>query len=264
MKNVVVNGACGNMGKEVVKYIFNSNKARLTGAFDRNYVGENIFELIGIKGIEVLIKNDLEEIINEKDVDVIIDFTSPTVVMDNIKITLNNNINMIVGTTGITDVDLKKIKRLSEINDSNIIIAPNFSIGAVLMMEFSRKVAKYMDDVEIIEMHHDNKVDSPSGTSLMTAEKIAKNINKRKESEINYIEQLDSVRGGQKDGITIHSVRLRGLVAHQQVIFGSEGQTLTIKHDIYDRSSFMVGLGIALDNIDNIEGLVYGLEHFIN
>ena len=151
----------------------------------------------------------------------------------------------------------------SEDNEKNIIIAPNFAIGAVLMMEFSKKAAKYMDDVEIIELHHDQKIDSPSGTSIRTAELINENFTKNADDKKNYIESLSGARGAQKNGVNIHSIRLKGLVAHQEVIFGAEGQSLSIKHDSYDRSSFMPGVAMAIDKIDQVSNLVYGLENIL-
>lgn len=256
MKKVVVNGANGKMGKRVVDLILNKKNTKLVGVCDKKGIDKKI------KSTNLKIKNNLSQILDKKGIEVVIDFTTPDSVMDNIRSVLNNNINMIVGTTGITKDNLDEIKNI--VDNNKIIIAPNFALGAVLMMEFSKKAAKYMDDVEIIELHHDQKIDSPSGTSIRTAELISENLKKSKNTKQNYIESLTGARGAQKEDINIHSVRLKGLVAHQEVIFGTEGQTLKIKHDSYDRSSFMPGVSMAIDKINEVEGLVYGLENILD
>lgn len=265
MKKVIVSGACGRMGKEVVKLIEEKSNTRLVGAYDKNNVGSNIKDIVGLKGEPIKISDQLNRLIDQTDPDVIVDFTSPNAVMDNIRNGLKTGVDMIVGTTGITDSDLSEIKDLVEKNQANILVAPNFAIGAVLMMEFAQKAAKYMDNVEIIELHHDQKIDAPSGTALKTAELInkSKKIGLTKYGQKEEIEKLESVRGGTKEGINIHSVRLPGLVAHQEVIFGAEGQSLKIRHDSYQRSSFMPGVSLALDQIDGIDGVIYGLEHIM-
>ncbi|MGM0409596.1 MAG: 4-hydroxy-tetrahydrodipicolinate reductase [Bacillota bacterium] len=254
---VVVNGANGRMGQEVLKLIKNKDNTKLVGTCDKVGVGNPPKSL---KNSNLIVKDNLKEILNKKEVDLVIDFTTPNSVMDNIRIVLNNNINMIVGTTGITESDLKEIKKI--VGKNKIIIAPNFAIGAVLMMELSKKAAKYLDDVEIIESHHNKKIDSPSGTAIKTAEGIAKNLNNNRK-EKDYIESIKGVRGGKKDNISIHSIRLKGLVAHQKVIFGAKGQSLTIRHDSFNRESFMPGVEMAIDNLKNIDGLVYGLEKLL-
>ncbi|MFW5976471.1 MAG: 4-hydroxy-tetrahydrodipicolinate reductase [Bacillota bacterium] len=264
-RNILVNGACGRMGQQVVKTVVNETEDRLVGAFDQKNTGENIMDIVDIDGEEIIIDKNLEKIIKNTEPDIIIDFTSPKVVMDNIRIGLNHGIHMIVGTTGITETDLKKIDKLTKDNETNALIVPNFAIGAVLLMEFCKEAAKYFKDVEIIELHHDQKMDAPSGTSIKTAELIEENLDKEKKSqEKEYIEKLEGVRGGNKEGIHIHSVRLPGLVAHQEVIFGGEGQSLTLRHDSYDRKSFMPGVKLALRKIEDIDGLIYGLEKIMD
>jgi len=261
MKKIIVSGACGRMGSEVVKTVFDKEDTIMVGAYDKNNSGKDIHKLLNVDGPEVIISSDLNKIIENTNPDIIIDFTSPDAVMDNIKLGLDYEIDMIVGTTGITDIELKKIK--AELNNKNmkILIAPNFAIGAVLMMKFSEMAAKYMDDVEIIELHHNKKIDAPSGTSLKTAELIKKEL---KDDSVEEIEKIKGVRGGISKNIHIHSVRLPGLVAHQEIIFGAKGQTLTIRHDSYDRSSFMPGIEMAIDNLNRLDGLTYGLENLFN
>ena len=266
-KKVLVSGACGRMGQEVVKTVVEDTEDKLVGAFDKKNTGQDILDSLGLDDshcCECIINNDLEDTIQETDPDVIIDFTSPKVVMDNIKIGLSHQVHMIIGTTGITEGDQKEIKNLCRENNVNALIAPNFAIGAVLLMKFSAEAAKYMDDVEIIELHHDQKIDAPSGTAIKTAELIQNNKTDSDKQSPDQIEKLDGARGGVKDGLHIHSVRLPGLVAHQEVIFGGEGQSLTLRHDSYDRKSFMPGVRLALNNIYEIEGLVYGLENIMD
>ncbi|NLJ83707.1 MAG: 4-hydroxy-tetrahydrodipicolinate reductase [Halanaerobiaceae bacterium] len=263
-KKVIVNGACGRMGQEVVKTIVLEREEILVGVCDRVNAGKNIMDLLALDAEELIINDDLEKLIRETGPDVIIDFTIPTVIMENIRIGLTNGVNMIVGTTGITEVDLENIEKMARDNKANILIAPNFALGAVLMMQFAAEAAKYFSNVEIIELHHDQKVDSPSGTAIKTAELLNQKRDTMRDSELEEIEKISGARGADAEGVKIHSVRLPGLVAHQEVIFGGEGQTLLIRHDSYNRKSFMPGVKLALDKIDQISGLVYGLEHLLD
>lgn len=264
VKTVIVNGACGRMGQEVVKTILDQRDYQLVGVCDQVNVGQNINKPVTCKGEGLIIKKDLQGLIEENKPDIIIDFTTPAVIMNNIKTGLENGVNMIVGTTGITEVDLKTIEDMARKNNVNILIVPNFALGAVLMMRFAVEAAKYLSDVEIIELHHDQKVDSPSGTALKTAELIRQNREYNEKNNSGGIEKLSGARGADYDGIKIHSVRLPGLVAHQEVIFGAEGQTLLLRHDSYNRTSFMPGVRLALEKIDQISGLVYGLENILD
>ncbi len=263
-KRILVNGACGRMGQEVVKTIVNEDDDLLVGACDMVNIGRNIMKILSLEGPDVIIRDNLIESIKETKPDVIIDFTTPRVVMENIETGLSNGINMIVGTTGITEIDLEKIEKLARENKANAIIVPNFAIGAVLMMKFAHEAAKYLSDVEIIDIHHDQKVDAPSGTAIKTAELINSVGNKRRIAKIDEIEKLSCARGADCHGVKIHSVRLPGLIAHQEVIFGAEGQSLTIRHDSYNRRSFMPGVKLALEKIDQIKGMIYGLEKIID
>ncbi len=263
-KRVVVNGACGRMGQEVVKTVVSESDDLLVGVCDYSNIGQNIMEILSLNQEPLLIRKDLYETIKETQPDVIIEFTTPSVVMDNIKTGLENGVSMIVGTTGITDVDLKSIEEMCQENQVNALIVPNFAIGAILMMRFAAEAAKYLDDVEIIELHHDQKVDSPSGTAIKTADLINKNRKKIQDKKIDEIEKIPGARGADAAGIKVHSVRLPGLVAHQEVIFGAEGQSLLIKHDSYNRKSFMPGVRLALEKINEISGLVYGLEKLLD
>ncbi|MFP4660930.1 MAG: 4-hydroxy-tetrahydrodipicolinate reductase [Halanaerobiales bacterium] len=263
-KRVVVNGACGRMGQEVVRTVVNETDCELVGVCDYSNVGKDIMKILAIDHEPLLIKKDLQLAVRETSPDVLVDFTTPSVVMDNIKTGLQNSVNMIVGTTGITDVDLKTIEEMTDKYQVNALIVPNFAIGAILMMRFAAEAARYLNSVEIIELHHDQKVDSPSGTAIKTAELINENRNEKKSGFVQEIEKIEGARGADADGIHIHSVRLPGMVAHQEVIFGAEGQTLLIKHDSYNRKSFMPGVRLALNKIEEISGLVYGLENLLD
>ena len=260
MKNIVVSGALGKMGQEVVKLVDRTDDFELVGAVDVAHEGEDIKEVLNLEDASAEISNDLKETLNEVQADAVVDFTTPQVVMDNIRTVCEAGVDMVVGTTGITEADLSEIEDLAV--DNKVIIAPNFAIGAILMMEFSKKAAKFLDDVEIIEQHHDGKLDAPSGTAIKTAELIQENLTE-KEDEREEIEKIEGARGAEKDGINIHSVRLPGLVAHQEVLFGGEGQTLKLRHDSINRRSFMPGVALAINKLDEIDGVVYGLDNLI-
>lgn len=215
---VIVNGAKGKMGSETVRAVQKEADLELVAQTD---FGDNLAEIIKNTGAEV-----------------VVDFTVPLSVMENIRIILNSGAHGVIGTTGISEENLREIKALCEKNKVNCLVAPNFAIGAVLMMHFAKEAIKHMPNAEIIEMHHETKVDRPSGTALKTAHLLGKNI-------------------------PIHSVRLPGFVAHQEVIFGGLGQTLTIRHDSISRESFMPGVILAIRRLPELKGLVYGLEHLL-
>lgn len=249
MIKVIVCGAYGRMGQEVIKAVSKEKDMEVVGGIDVRGVGENI--------LGVVIKEDLESVIKETEPSAIVDFTRREPAIENIKIGVKNNIPVIVGTTGFTQEDLLELKSFIEANNGNVLIAPNFAIGAVLMIKCAELIAPFMDNVEIIELHHDGKLDSPSGTSIATAKAISE---KKRFTPAAYSSEA---RGKTVEGINIHSVRLPGLVAHQEVIFGALGQTLSIRHDSISRESFMPGVIYALRNIDKIKGLVYGLDKLL-
>jgi 4-hydroxy-tetrahydrodipicolinate reductase len=266
MIKVLVSGAAGKMGREVIKALKKETDMKLVGAVDIAQVGIDAGEDAGVGPAGIEISKNLKATISDSRPDVVIDFTHPNVAMMNIRVILDSKVHAVIGTTGLTDENLAEIKKLCSKNKVNCIVAPNFAVGAVLMMMFSKTAAKYMPNVEIIELHHDKKADAPSGTALKTAELIlqseaAKGIVKGKSAEI---EKLDGVRGGSMNGIHIHSIRLPGFVAHQEVIFGGIGQTLTIRHDSLSRESFMPGVIMAVRKVRTIEGLVYGLENLLS
>ncbi|MFA6431786.1 MAG: 4-hydroxy-tetrahydrodipicolinate reductase [Candidatus Margulisiibacteriota bacterium] len=217
---VIVNGAKGKMGDETVKAVGKEPELELIAALDAG--------------------DDLAGKIISSKADVVVDFTHPGSVLANIKIILASKAHAVIGTTGLAADDLKIIESLCKANNVNCLVAPNFAIGAVLMMQFAKEASKYMKDVEIIEFHHAQKVDKPSGTAIKTAQMI---------KEVT------------KTDVPTHSVRLPGLVAHQEVIFGGLGQTLTIRHDTINREAFMPGVIMAIKKIGGANGFVYGLEN---
>ncbi|UNC93962.1 4-hydroxy-tetrahydrodipicolinate reductase [Candidatus Contubernalis alkalaceticus] len=251
------------MGKEVVRAVYAQDDLELCGAVDMGEVGKDVGELCGLGCIGVQITDDLDYTIKRLQPQVVVDFTTPFVVMKNIEITMSSGVNMVVGTTGITGVDLEKIRLKAAQNNVKAVIAPNFALGAVMMMNFARQAVRYFDSVEIIEMHHDQKVDAPSGTALKTVEMILEQKDSPAAALVQELEKIPGVRGGEMGGIKIHSIRLPGLVAHQEVIFGGLGQTLIIRHDSLNRTSFMPGVIMAIRKLSQIEGVVYGLENLL-
>lgn len=209
--------------------------------------------------------DSLEAFVDNK-VSVVVDFTHPDVVMGNLEFLIGNGIHVVVGTTGFDDARLAQVAHwLAASPGTGVLIAPNFAIGAVLSMKFAQQAARFFESVEVIELHHPNKADAPSGTAYRTAELIAA---ARAEAGVDKspdatTQELEGARGADVDGVRVHSVRLRGLVAHQEVLFGTLGETLTIRHDSIDRSSFGPGVLLGVREIAGHPGLTVGLETFL-
>lgn len=254
MVKILVNGALGRMGRTVVAAVNADSELELVGAVDV-IAGE-------VEGIKV--ETDLDAALKKFSPDVMVDFTRPAVVFDNVMTALRNKISPVVGTTGLSDSDKDKIRELAEKNQTPAFIAPNFALGAVLMMLAAQRIARYMPDVEIIELHHDKKLDAPSGTAELTAKMISEVRLSHKQGHPEEVERLPHVRGAEVDGIRIHSVRLPGYVAHQEVIFGGLGQTLTIRHDSTGRDSFMPGVILACKKVRSLRGLTVGLDKILD
>ena len=197
----------------------------------------------------------------ETQTEVAIDFTHPEVVMDNLKFLIDNGIHAVVGTTGFTEERLSKVQSwLENKQDTSVLIAPNFAIGAVLCMRFAQEAARFFESVEVIELHHPHKADAPSGTAARTANLIAKVRKDLPPNPDATSTSLPGARGADVDGIPVHSVRLAGLVAHQEVLFGTQGETLTIRHDSIDRTSFVPGVLLAVRRVKERPGLTVGIE----
>ena len=243
---VVVAGANGRMGSETVRAITAEPDMIVAGEVHRG--------------------DDLGMILREARADVLVDFTVPESVMANLRIALAAKVVPIVGTTGLSPTDLDELRALCAENGIGALIAPNFAIGAVLLMQFAQAAAKYMPDVEIIEMHHERKLDAPSGTAVKTAALIAavRDAAAAKGDLPGAFETVPSSRGGRAEGnIPVHSIRLPGFVASQEVIFGGPGQRLSLRHDSIDRASFMPGVVLAIRKAASFSGLIYGLENLL-
>lgn len=253
---VVVGGPRGKMGSEAVKMIKEQTNLELVGLIDKIEDENNDFE--------VPVFLDAKTCFSKVDADVYVDLTVPHVGFNHTKEALKNHVNAVVGTSGFSESELAELTDLASTNKTGCVIAPNFAVGAVLMMMFSKMAAKYFPDVEIIEKHHDNKVDAPSGTAMKTVEVIKEERVQKEQGHPDEVEMIKGARGANIDGIHVHSVRLPGLVAHQEVIFGSKSQLLTIKHDSFHRESFMDGLKLAIEKSVDMEHLVYGLEHVMD
>ena len=267
---VAVCGAAGRMGREVAKAVVEAEGLELVAAIDVMQVGSDVGELAGIGATGILIEADLSVALARALPTVIVDFTLPHSVFSNAKLALEKGVSPVIGTTGLSASDLDTLDALALEKGVGAFIAPNFAIGAVLAMQFAAQAAHYLPDVEIIELHHEKKLDSPSGTALLTAQKIAQARQKAGQTAqlvpANTIEKAPGARGARDAAtgdIPIHSVRLPGFVAHQEVIFGGTGEILTIRHDSLHRSSFMPGVILAVRKARSLHGLVIGLENLL-
>lgn len=243
---VAVLGARGRIGAEAVRAVEAADDLELVAALDRG---------------------DTLETLVETGAQVAVELTTPASVMGNLDFCVRHGIHAVVGTTGWTDERLGQLNiSLAASPETGVLIAPNFSIGAVLTMKFSETAARYFESVEIVELHHPNKIDAPSGTAVRTAQLIAA---ARAEAGSPpqpdaTVTALDGARGADVDGVPVHSVRLRGLLAHQEVILGGEGETLTVRHDSLHHSSFMPGILLGVRRVVSAPGLTFGLEHFLD
>lgn len=254
---VGVTGALGRMGQEVVKAVVKDDETALVCAIDKLETGKNVFENINIE-------SDIVKSIEVNKPDVIVDFTEPSVVFENAKLYLKNKVKPVIGTTGLTDEQIEELKKLSTENNTGCLIAPNFATGAVLMMMFAKMAAKYFNNAEIIELHHNQKKDAPSGTAIKTAKMMAEANSDFKMGNIKDTELIQGARGAESFGnINIHSVRMPGFVASQEVIFGANGQVLTIKHDTSNRECFMSGVILAIKHVYKENDFVFGLENIL-
>jgi len=243
----------------VCRAVADQHDMALVAAIDRSHVGEPIGRLIGRPKVDVEVADELDGLM-DADAEVAVDFTHPDVVRDDIRWAISHAVHLVVGTTGLTDADLEDVRTELEAegSESNVIVASNFAIGAVLMQRFAAVASRYLPGVEVIELHHDGKADAPSGTALATARRIAGE--RRSAWSGPDAESVPGVRGGEVEGIRVHAIRLPGLVAHQEVILGDVGQTLSIRHDSMDRSSFMPGVLLAIRDVSTRPGLTVGLE----
>ncbi|MBD2019908.1 4-hydroxy-tetrahydrodipicolinate reductase [Leptolyngbya sp. FACHB-36] len=267
---VLVNGAAGKMGREVVKAIAQQQDMTLLGAVDRNpaHDGQDAGELAGIGPLEVPITNQFEPMLamlaQEKQLGVMVDFTHPDSVYDNIRSAIAYGIRPVVGTTGLSPQQINELADFADKASTGCLMVPNFSIGMVLLQQAAVQASQYFDHVEIIELHHNQKADAPSGTALQTAQLLAEFGKSFNPPTVQETEKLPGARGSLADAdIRIHSVRLPGLIAHQEVIFGAPGQIYTLRHDTSDRSCYMPGVLLAIRKVTQLKALVYGLEKIL-
>lgn len=249
MIKVGVCGALGKMGQEVVQAVTDCPETELVAKID-------------IASPEMY--HTIEAAHRVEDIDVIIDFTQPKSIFENAKYCLNNGIKIVIGTTGLSDEQIAELKKLSQEKNTGCLIAPNFSTGAVLMMMFAKQAAKYFDNAEIIELHHNQKKDAPSGTAIKTAAMMAEVKEDFAKNNCSETETIEEARGGNSySNIHIHSVRMPGYIASQEVIFGSSGQIMTIRHDSMDRKCYMQGVLLAVKHVAEKNDFVYGLDNIM-
>ena len=253
---VIIAGFKGRMGQAACQMVLSDPELELVAVLDPF---ESASEWQGIPVFND--KNDLA--VAGFEADVWVDFTTPAVAYENTRFALENGFAPVVGTTGFTSQEIEELKELSRSKDLGGLIAPNFALGAVLLMQFAAQAAKYFPNVEIIELHHDKKKDAPSGTAIKTAELMAQVRESIQQGASDEEELIAGARGANFDGMRIHSIRLPGLIAHQEVIFGNQGEGLTLRHDSYDRSSFMTGVNLGIKEVVKRHELVYGLEHLL-
>ena len=243
MIRVGVLGARGRMGSTVATAVSAAPDMELVAALD---VGDDLNQLV------------------EHGAQVVVDFTVPQAVMGNLEFLTSQGIHAVVGTTGFTDERLAQVEAMAQGSGTGVLIAPNFGLAAVLMMQFAAKAAPFFDSVEIVELHHPRKADAPSGTARRTAQLVAQARQGCEPMPDATSDVVDGARGANIDGIPVHSVRLQGLVAHQEVLLGGPGESLTIRHDSYDRESFMPGVLLGIREVLSRPGLTFGLEHVLN
>jgi len=270
---VLVSGALGRMGVEVIKAIDASEHCQLVAAIDttKGMEGKDIGEVIGIGAKEVFVTSDFEASLcsssqNQKTSDrpVLIDFTHPSVVYEHTRASIAYGVHPVIGTTGLSRSQIKDLSEFAIKASIGSAIIPNFSIGMVLLQQAAAAAARFYENVELIEMHHNLKADSPSGTCIKTAEMIEELGKTFNESNISDEESIKGSRGGHRpSGLRLHSVRLPGLVAHQEVMFGAPGETYLLKHDTIDRSAYMPGVLLTVRKVQQINGLLYGLEKIL-
>jgi 4-hydroxy-tetrahydrodipicolinate reductase len=255
---VVINGALGRMGQEITKAVICEPGLRAVGAVEKE-VTQQYLPLAEAPEL-ILLSSDLDSLLKSCDADVVVDFTNADVSMAAARIAIKQKVNMVIGTTGLSDENLVEIEKLCKAHKVGVVVAPNFSLGAALLIHLSKFAAKFFNHAEIIEMHHDKKADAPSGTAIATAKEMLQTRGKPFVYPEVTSEVLSNTRGGQMDGIAIHSLRLPGFMAGQEVIFSGAGETLSLRHNIISRECFLPGVILAIKEVIKRKGLTYGLD----
>lgn len=262
MIRVVLAGAAGKTGREVVKAFEGQPDLALVGAVSPRHAGQDVGTVAGLAPKGLRISPSIAEAVGGG-ADVLLDLTTPDAVLGNATEGLKHGLRLLIGSTGLSARDLEHLRRETLANGLSTLVAPNFAIGALLMMRFAKEAARYFEHAEIVELHHAQKLDAPSGTALKTAQAMLAERHEFGRAHPDEVEKLDHVRGGDMDGIRIHSVRLPGMLAHQEVIFGGLGQVLTIRHDALSRECYMPGVLLGVRKVMTIQGLVVGLENVL-
>ncbi len=258
---VVVHGALGKVGREVVSAAGRDPDLQPVGAVDAR-ADADALPLPGGPG-SIPLSRDLESILTRTGPAVIVDFTNAAASLDMVRLAVRHRVNLVIGSTGFSPEDLEEIDRLARENGVGAVVASNFALGAVMMVHLARIAARYFDNVEIIELHHDQKLDAPSGTAVSTARAIARARGRAFVYPRAQKETVAGARGAEAEGVALHSVRLPGLMAHQEVIFGAPGQTLIIRHDTINRECYMPGVITAVKKVVGLAGLTVGLERLL-
>lgn len=257
---IVLTGAAGRMGREVVRAVCGEEGAELVGAVDIASLGQDAGTVAGIGEIGVPISADVARVLAKTRPDVMVDFTVAKSAENNIRAAIAHNVRFVVGTTGMSASTVESVMNEAALEGLGGAIVPNFALGAVLMMRFAREASRYFPACEIIELHHDGKVDFPSGTAKATAHEVASG----RGDAVSLRRRDGAVRGVDVEGVPIHSIRLPGLVAHQEVMFGGPGQTLSIRHDSMGRDSFMPGVLLAVRKVMELDHVVLGLDPLLS
>ena len=273
---VVVTGALGRMGAEVIRAVHAAPDCHLVGAVDNTpgKEGHDVGELLGLSALDVAVTADLEGCLCSasqavRDAGpgkgaVMVDFTHPSVVYANTRAAIAYGVHPVIGTTGLSPAQLDDLQTFSDKASIGGAVIPNFSVGMVLLQQAAAAAARFYDHAELTELHHNRKADAPSGTCIKTAELMEELGKQFNATEVDEHESLDGSRGGQRpSGLRLHSLRLPGLVAHQEVMFGSPGETYTLRHDTIDRAAYMPGVLLCLRKVRQLQALVYGLERLL-
>ena len=258
---VIVHGALGRVGREVLNALCGDPQLKPVGAVDKRASADHL--VLPDQSGSIPLSANLQALLEQTHPEVLVDFSVAEAILPAVRIAVKQKVNLVIGTTGLSTENLAEIDRLAKANELGAIVAPNFALGAVVMIHLAKIAAKFFDYAEIIEMHHEQKLDAPSGTALSTARAMLEARGKPFCYSTPQKETLGGTRGGELEGVALHSVRLPGLMAHQEIILGTAGQTLTIRHDTISRECYMPGVILAINKVGELKGLTYGLDNLL-